>query len=235
MLYFDMMQPSEQSIEGLPSSEAALKNENFSERELREREIVIRKVRRVVDQWTSEHLKEGDECTPDRMAELTRFLGIEHKELIDCITKSFPDREKYIGRPAVKLYQGVDGKRPDIWLLGWRADESNKRVEETDIHDHVDSQVAVYVHEGSVNEMIYAIDGDQWRKDSSELEYHVVERGLSQGSTVTIGAPYIHIVSGQTHQDVASTIHAYYPPLDEMNFYEERNGKLVKVGDWKEQ
>lgn len=208
--------------------------EQFSETEQKEREAAIQEIESRVDEWIEAHIPEGEEFDQDRIAELVRYLGREHKSMLERISGKFADREMYIDRPAVRVYEGKDGKAPDLYLLGWR--DSEQGVEATGFHDHEDSEAAVYVLDGEVREVVCAFDEKEWEEDRSRLRgVRFAERGLGEGSTLKIGAPYIHDVLGKEGQDCAVTFHGYYPPLDEMTFFEEDSRDLKRSGDWREE
>ncbi|MBI4433365.1 hypothetical protein HY632_01185 [Candidatus Uhrbacteria bacterium] len=193
---------------------------------------MVRKIRLGAEHWTAEHIPPGETFTRDRVAELLRHLEMNFGETIRRMTKDFPDREKYPALPAVKLLEGCDGKYPDIWMLGWRGEEGE--VDGTDIHDHMDSEVAILVHEGDVQEEVLAFDAEEWKQGAASMSFHRAERTLKEGSLLTIGAPYLHLVRGRPGQRLAVTIHGYYPPLDAMQWFEIRGGQLVKGGEWHE-
>ena len=220
--------------ENLPPTEkepAVKKGVGLTPEELIERDGIIKTIDEIVKNWVKETTSEEEGFNTDKMAKLVKHLGIEYGNLLDSIIDKFSDPTKYPDRPGVKIVEG-NTQTPDIWLLGWR--EKDKDIEMTDIHDHLNSEAAVYVYKGNVHEIIYAIDKEQWYKDNSELDFQIAARGLMQESTITIEAPYIHLVCGKPDQQCGVTIHAYYPPLKEMNFFEEKDGKLVKTGHWKE-
>lgn len=211
--------------------------ENLTSQELMARKEKIETIRASVDEWIREHVPAGEQLDQEKLGVLVKFIGDECRASLDTILVPCASHEKYVERPSVKLYDGVDGKAPDIWLLGWRGGESDldaAPTEETAIHDHVDSEAAIHVYQGTIQEKIFGFNAEEWKKIPEALNYEIAERRLQEGSTATIGSPYIHFVSGIHGQKLAATIHAYYPPLDSMNFYKEDGGKLIKTGSWSE-
>jgi hypothetical protein len=172
---------------------------------------------------------EGREPTRKDIADMAKHLGQQYSAEIDEAIKEFDDYGRYPDRPAVHLVVGEKGV-PDVWLLGWRQNEQG--LEATPIHDHGPSEAGVYVYKGAVNERIFAINKAEIGQD--QIEFRMVDRGLDQGGAITITAPYLHDIGAQKGAGTSVTIHAYYPPLNDMNFYEIRGSKLVKSGSWKE-
>jgi mannose-6-phosphate isomerase-like protein (cupin superfamily) len=96
----------------------------------------------------------------------------------------------------------------DVWLLTWL------RAQSTDLHDHGESSAAFVVLEGALTEV---------RADR--------ETGLS---ATTLTAPRARLVEAGVVHDVrndedtpAVSIHAYYPRLAGMTFYDFVDGRLV--------
>ena len=191
------------------------------------REEHITKLEDAGREWLKSKLN-GAEPTRNDLSSMARYLGAEHADKVNAIIKDFDDYSKYPERPAVRLTVGGQGV-PDVWLLGWR--ENEKGLEATPIHDHGNSEAGVYVHKGAVNERIFAINKAE--VGQGEIEFREVDRGLD-GSAITINAPYLHDIGAQKGAGTSVTIHAYYPPLNEMNFYEIKGSKLIKSGSWKE-
>lgn len=208
-------------------SDTALKNnpnENLSQAELKDRNEIRERLTGVAKEWLSK--QEGD-IDRKRLGLLSRYLSDNHADDLEAISKYFTDTDKYVGRCTVHLVVG-DDKTPDVWLLGWR----DGRQEGTEVHDHGPSEAGVYVHAGNVAEEIFAIDRADAGKDV--MDYRAVERGLGQGSTAHIAAPYIHEIHNDNDNELSVTVHAYYPPLDKMTFYNQQGGKLVRKGEWNE-
>jgi len=225
------------TVESRPLPGEEPRKENLTSAELREREGARERIVGAVDAWMASNIPEGQEFNQQRLGELVQHLGEVHAALIERLTALCPLREKYIDRPAIKVYEGIDGKAPDIWVLGWREGESG--VEETDIHDHADSAAAFHVFVGAAEEEIYAFDVAHFSPDGTPREKSFpvqrVTRSLLRGSTATIPAPYIHVVRGTERHASSITIHAYYPPLDRMTLYDLRGDEVVQKGTWSEQ
>ncbi len=207
--------------------------ENLPERLLIDREKIITELSHAIDAWVMKYVPEGSTFTQERLGALVQDIGETQRSLIDLLVAGCKNTETYQTRPNIKIYEGIHGALPDIWLLGWRENETS--LEATDIHDHVASEAAFHVYQGCVDEIIYTFDHEKWKKDGEVLNCQKTTRGLRRGSTATIPAPYVHIVSDHRDLQEAVTIHSYYPPLREMNFYDEQNGILVPKGNWKEE
>lgn len=206
--------------------------ENISYESLVERTKIIKDLSYAIDDWIVKNVQEGLTFNQELLGALVQNIGETQKPLIDLLVHETNNISSYQTRPSIKIYEGVEGLLPDIWLLGWRENENS--LEATDIHDHVRSEAAFHVYQGCVDEIIFTFDQDQWQKTGSKLNIQKTSRGLRRGSTATIPAPYVHIVTDHRDQKPAVTIHAYYPPLNEMNFYDEQNGVLVPKGNWVE-
>lgn len=206
--------------------------ENIPADVLMDRAKIITELSYAIDEWIAKNVAEGTGFTQDRLGELVQGIGESYKEFLDKLVLEANNRASYVGRPNIKIYEGVDGVLPDIWLLGWREDSTS--LEATDIHDHVDSQAAFHVYQGCVDEIIYTFAEEHWAAEGKNMSFQKTSRGLRNGSTATIPAPYVHIVTDARDTKPSVTVHAYYPPLDHMNFYEEQNGLLVPKGNWQE-
>lgn len=90
--------------------------------------------------------------------------------------------------------------RVDVWLLSWLPGHS------TDLHDHGASSAAFTVVRGRIVELRQAADG----------RLHAMRRDL--GSVTGLAPGSIHDVHGSGREPAVS-IHAYSPPLREMNYY----------------
>lgn len=130
------------------------------------------------------------------------------------------------GRPMLLLHPGSD-HAPTVWLLGWRGEG-----DVTSIHDHGRSAAGIHVLRGDVVETIYHTP-----QDYLDLAQHggfpllSQERRSHKGSTLSVEAPYIHAMGG-TPKGGAITIHAYYPPLVEMDYFKVEDGQAGKVLTW---
>ena len=196
--------------------------------EMKDRNKVIHFLEDLGRDWM-DHRTGGDPPTRQDLSDLGRYLGEKYGQYVDVLVKDFDDYQKYPERPAVHLVIG-EKNVPDVWLLGWR--ESRLGLEATPIHDHGQSEAGIYVHKGAVNERIFAIDKKEFGKNT--IEFREVDRGLDAKSAVSINAPYLHDIGAQKGAGTSVTIHSYYPPLNDMGFYEVQGSKLVKSGTWKE-
>jgi predicted metal-dependent enzyme (double-stranded beta helix superfamily) len=88
----------------------------------------------------------------------------------------------------------------DVWLLSWRPGQA------TDLHDHGSSAAALTVIHGELNEVRI----DPYGRATSHSR--------PAGTATSLAPAVIHDVSG-AGVDAAVSIHAYSPPLREMNYY----------------
>jgi len=105
------------------------------------------------------------------------------------------------GRWYERMYHGPDH---DLWVISWLPGQS------TGFHDHGASSGAFVVVTGSLEE----------RRPGEQAQSIYPGRGRS------FGPEYAHDV-GNGSLGPAISIHAYSPPLDEMNEYELDEGRLV--------
>ncbi|MGD0647939.1 MAG: rhodanese-like domain-containing protein [Acidobacteriaceae bacterium] len=105
------------------------------------------------------------------------------------------------GRWWERLYQGPDH---DIWVISWLPGQS------TGFHDHGASSGAFVVVTGVLEEHCAGARG----------------RVVRSGKPRAFGPDYAHDVRNVS-QAPAISIHAYSPPLDEMNGYEPEGSELV--------
>ncbi len=130
--------------------------------------------------------------------------------------------ERQLGRIAFELASAEDLWRPlvrhvpehrwyvrlfhdrqfDVWLLGWDV------AQDTSLHDHGGSSGAFCVTEGALAEHV----ADLGAPPRLGRHMHL------PGAPYTFGAPYIHNL-GNEGPGVASSIHAYSPPLSSMTYY----------------
>ena len=104
------------------------------------------------------------------------------------------------------LYHGPDY---DVWLIGWMPGQA------TGFHDHGASSGAFVVTAGTLEEHR---PGER-------------NRVISAGESRAFGPDYAHDVRNVS-QAPAISIHAYSPPLTEMNEYEVEGGRLIpRPGD----
>ncbi len=98
---------------------------------------------------------------------------------------------------------------PDLWLIGWPPGESNG------FHDHGGSAGAFLVIFGELEEHWVSLIGSE----SGVLTLHVRE-------SRAFGPRYVHDVRNVS-ASLAVTLHAYSPPLTEMNHYDLTSSGLV--------
>jgi rhodanese-related sulfurtransferase/predicted metal-dependent enzyme (double-stranded beta helix superfamily) len=97
----------------------------------------------------------------------------------------------------------------DVWLLAW------ERGQDTDWHDHGGSSGSFAVAEGSLVE--------QYRAPSGRRLSH---RRLETGHAAAFGPGHVHNVS-HGGASVATSIHAYSPPLVAMTYYSSTDYGLI--------
>lgn len=90
----------------------------------------------------------------------------------------------------------------ELWLLGWDTGQ------DTLLHDHGGSAGAYTVVEGILT------DDSTTRRRRGQLR----RRRVPAGAVVTFGPSYLHNL-GNEGPGVATSIHAYSPPLSVMRFY----------------
>jgi Cysteine dioxygenase type I len=166
----------------------------------------------------------ADHPNPSRreLVGLVQGLWKEHRREIEGVMAHFDDRNAYPTRPMID----VGTEKLSVWLLGWRKDDW------TEIHDHEKSEAAIHVLRGETTERIYWPDNGKKTRFSGPVQR--VERELHEGSSISVPTPYIHAV-GNVVDKTATTLHAYYPALNSMNFYTavKDNGDAVKWnGHW---
>jgi hypothetical protein len=96
------------------------------------------------------------------------------------------------------------GPLPDIWIISWLPGQS------TGFHDHGDSAGSFIVATGALE----------------EIRPGGPSQTVGAGQSRSFGQDYAHDVRNLTLAPAIS-IHAYSPPLDEMNEYELDGGQLV--------
>ena len=89
----------------------------------------------------------------------------------------------------------------DVWLITWATEQF------AELHDHGDSLGALTVVRGALAE-------DRWAGSRAGLR----NRRLTAGRTAAFGRGYVHEVSNPALEPAVS-VHAYSPPLTEMNYY----------------
>lgn len=170
----------------------------------------------------SRHLRNTYSVYKDRPSNCRAILAMLAAQIgnlpqVRAMCCDFSNRRKYKTRPMLTLHKG----KPSVYLLGWRENEY------TDIHDHGDCEVGVYVIQGTVVEDIYAAPPRGRDRDIS-LAW---SRFLSAGQMITCPKQYIHQV-GNPFPEVAATLHVYGPALSEMNLFSVVRDVLVNQGCW---
>ena len=109
-----------------------------------------------------------------------------------------------------RLYRGT---HYEVWLLGWEVEQ------DTDIHDHGGSSGAFCVAEGTLAEY----HTDELRSGALTRTEH------EAGSTRAFDGACVHNLRNEG-PGIASSLHAYSPPLTTMNYYTGgRSGVLERV------
>jgi predicted metal-dependent enzyme (double-stranded beta helix superfamily) len=100
----------------------------------------------------------------------------------------------------------------DVWLISWTTEQG------TQLHDHGGSAGAFTVVEGRLSESAWA-----GAPGGGEL----VEQSREAGRTVVFGTHYVHDVVNRA-PGTAVSVHAYSPPLTQMNYYDVEGHRLVR-------
>src|SRR5262249_50970852 len=82
---------------------------------------------------------------------------------------------------------------PSVLLLGW------SQTEKTDIHDHVRSQVGISMLRGRT-ENEWNTPGEGYLEQSKSpggLRIPIIHDSLTEGQTVQLQAPYIHLMAAR--------------------------------------
>jgi len=104
--------------------------------------------------------------------------------------------------PVERWYRRLHrDRRVDIWLIGWTEGQ------DTTVHDHGGSSGAFWVADGVLTEGYSPRTGQP---------LHLRQLGPGTGSA--FGRRYVHIVGNQSPA-LATSIHAYSPPLSRMTVY----------------
>jgi mannose-6-phosphate isomerase-like protein (cupin superfamily) len=135
-----------------------------------------------------------------------RPANIPASELLRIVRAIADDPGRW--QPNVELPVDTDrwwtrmyaAERFDLWLLSWLPGGG------TDLHDHGPSAAAFTVVSGVLSEICVDRNG----RSRNYLRY--------PGSTTALGSGVIHDVNG-AGTGPAVSIHAYSPPLRQMNFY----------------
>lgn len=165
-----------------------------------------------MDSWVS-RFENWRDVTATRaiLAKLVKAIADGFRPLLDRTMAEFDDRSLYPERPMIRI-GGRAVNEPVLWFLGWRQGDA------TPIHDHEKSEVAIIVLKDVVTERIWWPNAEITKDAFTKTQR--IERELHRGSVVTIPAPYIHIFHNPT-PTLAVTLHAYFPALDHMIYYEE--------------
>jgi rhodanese-related sulfurtransferase/mannose-6-phosphate isomerase-like protein (cupin superfamily) len=146
-------------------------------------------------------------------AEITFGARLRTPEELAEIVSEFAASGEWVDRVRLRvderwyerLHQGEDY---DIWVISWMPGQA------TGFHDHGESAGAFVVATGMLEEHI---PGER---------PHVIQPGERRA----FGAQYAHDVRNESFAPAIS-IHAYSPPLSEMNEYELDGGELVPRED----
>lgn len=160
---------------------------------------------------------EGKGITRACITTLARELGTLPD--IGRLVRDFGDLKKYPTRPMLTLRE----THPAIYLLGWREGEF------TDIHDHGDCEVGLYVIQGRVTEDIFACGPVVGSARDCLLS---MSRQINPGDCLTCLPTYVHRM-GNLFPEVAATLHVYGPSLEDMCLYSATpNGALEFKEHW---
>lgn len=99
----------------------------------------------------------------------------------------------------------------DVWLISWTAEQG------TQLHDHGGSSGAFTVVSGELSEAV-------WTPGVEALR----ETARSDGDSVVFAEHYVHDVRN-VRSETAVSVHAYSPPLQQMNYYDVEGHQLVKL------
>ncbi|MDX3532409.1 cysteine dioxygenase [Streptomyces sp. ID05-39B] len=124
------------------------------------------------------------------------------------------------GRTWVRL-EGPGGS--EAWLIGWPPGTG------TGWHDHADSVGAFLTARGELKENSLAarLPSDGWK--TLELSEDVDrERRLSAGKGRAFGQHHVHEVLNESREELAISVHAYYPPLPRIRRY-SRTGQVLRL------
>jgi hypothetical protein len=161
--------------------------------------------------------------TTDRAAEQTATLGLRacHPSSVWSTRKLLALAAGYAalvepwaqssGLPLLKRrYELLDRTTDfEMWLVHWPTDGGLV------LHDHGGSSGAFHVVWGTLDET-----------STTRRGHALHQRRLARSEARSFGPGYVHSVSN-SEQTVATSVHAYSPPLTSMNFYEMSPGGLV--------
>jgi rhodanese-related sulfurtransferase/mannose-6-phosphate isomerase-like protein (cupin superfamily) len=153
-------------------------------------------------------IEQEDKNRPRIASESSVATTKSPEELANIVT-AFASTDGWMERVRLKadrrwyerLYHGLDH---DIWVISWLPGQS------TGFHDHGTSSGALVVATGTLEE----------RRPGGQT------RVIYSGKPIAFGSDYAHDVRNVSLAPAVS-IHAYSPPLTEMNEYELDDGRLV--------
>ena len=99
----------------------------------------------------------------------------------------------------------------DVWLISWTQEQG------TQLHDHGGSSGAFTVVSGTLSEAV-------WTPGAEVL----AETSRAAGDSVLFGEHYVHDVRN-VHAETAVSVHAYSPPLTQMNYYDVDGHQLTRL------
>ena len=99
----------------------------------------------------------------------------------------------------------------DVWLISWTQEQG------TQLHDHGVSSGAFTVVSGTLSEAVWTPGAEVL----TETERH-------EGDAVIFGEHYVHDVRN-VHAETAVSVHAYSPPLTQMNYYDVDGHQLTRL------
>ena len=99
----------------------------------------------------------------------------------------------------------------DVWLISWTQEQG------TQLHDHGGSSGAFTVVSGSLSEAVWAPGAET-----------LTETSRTEGDSVLFGEHYVHDVRN-VEAETAVSVHAYSPPLSQMNYYDVDGHQLVRL------
>ncbi|MDQ6838309.1 MAG: cysteine dioxygenase family protein [Actinomycetota bacterium] len=126
-------------------------------------------------------------------------------------------RQDTLWRPIVRhdfdhrWYRRLHRSRSvEVWLIGWQPGQ------DTEFHDHGGSSGAFIVTEGTLTERYGSVE----RWSGGRRRDHV------RGRAAWFGPDYVHNL-GNVGVGVATSVHAYSPPLSTMTYYRTDMASLV--------
>ncbi|MCW2831281.1 MAG: hypothetical protein JWP31_1973 [Aeromicrobium sp.] len=99
----------------------------------------------------------------------------------------------------------------DVWLISWTQEQG------TQLHDHGGSSGAFTVVAGELSEAA-------WTPGAEVLS----ETARRAGDAVVFGEHYVHDVRN-VRTETAVSVHAYSPPLTQMNYYDIDGHQLTRL------